>query len=145
MKKPNVKQIVGSSIAVALIVVIGIVVIACVNNSTSSSNKENAGTKVSLEKTLYWPTGGLGGNLPAPKSQVGEISEDDSNYFTAVVEETSYEDYKDFVNGCMEKGFDYDYDNDDDYFDGEDMSGNKLSITYDESKQQMDIDLRGNN
>ena len=50
-----------------------------------------------------------------------------------------------FVNGCMEKGFDYDYDNDDDYFDGEDMSGNKLSITYDESKQQMDIDLRGNN
>ena len=45
----------------------------------------------------------------------------------------------------MEKGFDYDYDNDDDYFDGEDMSGNKLSITYDESKQQMDIDLRGNN
>lgn len=145
MKKPNVKQIVGSSIAIALIVVIGIVVIACVNNSTSSSNKENAGTTVSQEKTLYWPTGGLGGKLPAPKSQVGEISEDDSNYFTAVVEETSYADYKDFVNGCMEKGFDYDYDNDDDYFDGEDMSGNKLSITYDESKQQMNIDLRGNN
>ena len=47
MKKPNVKQIVGSSIAIALIVVIGIVVIACVNNSTSSSNKENAGTTVS--------------------------------------------------------------------------------------------------
>ena len=64
---------------------------------------------------LEWPDSGIAKMLPVPKSKTGKIKEDSSGDFSALVGDTSEDDFKAYVKGCKEKGFDIDYSNGDDY------------------------------
>lgn len=79
---------------------------------------------------LEWPDSGLAKMLPVPKSKTGKIKEDSSGDFSALVGDTSEDDFKAYVKGCKEKGFDIDYSNGDDYYNAKCSDGYELEIRY---------------
>ena len=89
---------------------------------------------------LEWPDSGLAKMLPVPKSKTGKIKEDSSGDFIALVGDTSEDDFKAYVKGCKEKGFDIDYSNGDDYYNAKCSDGYELEIRY-KSLKIMEISL----
>ncbi len=79
---------------------------------------------------IEWPDSGLAKMLPVPKSKTGKIKEDSSGDFSALVGDTSEDDFKAYVKGCKEKGFDIDYSNGDDYYNAKCSDGYELEIRY---------------
>lgn len=79
---------------------------------------------------LRWPTSDVGQLTPTPKSTVGKIEWEASYGFSIYVGETSFDEYKDYVNECMDMGFVKDYAYDDDYFYANNEAGYYLSVKY---------------
>lgn len=79
---------------------------------------------------IEWPDSGIAKMLPVPKSKTGKIKEDSSGDFSALVGDTSEDDFKAYVKGCKEKGFDIDYSNGDDYYNAKCSDGYELEIRY---------------
>lgn len=79
---------------------------------------------------LAWPGHGLAALLPAPGKAKGSISTDTSRQFHAYVGDMSKEEFKSYVDACMEKGFTVDYSNDEDCFTADDAVGNSLRLEY---------------
>lgn len=89
---------------------------------------------------LEWPDSGLAKRLPVPKSKTGKIKEDSSGDFSALVGDTSEDDFKAYVKGCKEKGFDIDYSNGDDYYNAKCSDGYEVEIFHN-SLDVMEISL----
>lgn len=79
---------------------------------------------------LAWPKHGLATLLPPPGKAKGSISADTSSQFQAYVGDTSKEEFKSYIDACMEKGFTVDYSKDEDYFTADDTMGNSLRLEY---------------
>lgn len=80
--------------------------------------------------TVAWPTIGLATLLPMPDTNVGTISIDTSVQFNAWIGETSFEDYKTYVNECVENGFDVNYSSSEKAFSADNKEGVSLSLEY---------------
>ena len=79
---------------------------------------------------IEWPKNGLGSNLPKPKSNLGNISFNNSETFIIHVGEMSIDDYNDYVEVCEDKGFTVDYSKDDKYYSAKNKDGYKLTLRY---------------
>lgn len=77
-----------------------------------------------------WPANGLGSMLPATKSNIGDISWDNSETFIVHVGNTTIEEYKEYVKACEAEGFTVDYSRDDEYYSALNADGYKLTLRY---------------
>ncbi len=77
-----------------------------------------------------WPTNGLGAMLSATKSTWGDISCDNSETFIVHVGNMTIDDYNDYVNSCVDKGFTVDHSKDDEYYSAKNADGYQLSLRY---------------
>ena len=80
--------------------------------------------------TLDWPDNGLAKLIPAPKSNVGNIEQDDEKGFKAYVAETSIDEFKTYVKLCAGKGFTIDANDTEKYYSAKNSDGYKLSVEY---------------
>ncbi len=87
---------------------------------------------------LTWPTFGLATLLPVPNSSKGDIYMEGSDEFGAYVGDTSIEDYKKYVDACIEAGFNIDYSKSEKHFSAENENGDSLYVDY-EGFNIMDI------
>lgn len=83
--------------------------------------------------SLTWPTAGVAAMLPTPESKVGSITIDSSKQFVAFVGEMDREKFKAYMDECVAKGFNCEYDKGDDYFNGKNQNGDKLHLEYKET------------
>ena len=80
---------------------------------------------------IDWPTTGPGALVPAPASSVGVIRSDSARSFSALVGETSVEEFAEYCDAVAAAGFTEDYSRDgSSYYRAEDAEGNQVSITY---------------
>ncbi|MGN0612531.1 MAG: DUF6591 domain-containing protein [Porcipelethomonas sp.] len=80
--------------------------------------------------SISWPSLGIAAELPEPESKIGVIDVDASNEFRAEISETSEEEYNNYINKCMEKGFSVDYNKGDKLFEAYNEKGDSLAIRY---------------
>ncbi len=80
--------------------------------------------------TFSWPPAELGDLLPEPASNVGKIKNDSSDYFKAYVGDSTLDDFNDYIDACIDAGFDVDYFRSDTHFDAKNEAGDSLSIIY---------------
>lgn len=81
-------------------------------------------------EAITWPTGTAGKKMPVPKSLVGNFSYEYDDSFSVYIGNTSKAEYAEYVNACMEKGFNIDYDKDSDYYYADDKEGWSISVCY---------------
>lgn len=81
-------------------------------------------------QAIKFPTKGVGSLIPIPKSNMGEIEFDGSDYFSAYIGNTNKSDYSAYVDDCLECGFDVDYARKSESYYGDDKYGNTLFVYY---------------
>ena len=67
-------------------------------------------------ESLYWPTQGIAKELPAPDSEVGVIQSMTTTSFEVYVGEMGQEKFLQYINACMEAGFEGRYEQNSDKF-----------------------------
>lgn len=117
----------------------------CGGAKTADDVKENIET--ASDETEYteieWPTMGLAQLLPVPKSNMGYIRFDNDSNVSIDIANFTIDDYSEYVNECIEKGFMENYSKSDtNYF--ADGNGCHISITYDADKQVMTAYIKQN-
>lgn len=80
---------------------------------------------------IDWPTTGPGSLVPAPASTVGVIRSDSARSFSALVGETTVEEFAEYCDAVAAAGFAEDYSRDgSSYYRAENATGDQVSITY---------------
>lgn len=79
---------------------------------------------------LKWPDSEIVKLIPQPKSTVGEIEANDDSSFAAYVGETTIDDFNEYVNLCLDKGFTVDKYRDDKSYSAKNSDGFKLTVNY---------------
>ncbi len=83
----------------------------------------------------------LGEQLPAPKSNVGEIISNADDHLNMYVYKTSSGDYKDYIKACEDDGYVIESDKRESGYDAYNSAGYKLSLGYDDNKEKLSIIL----
>lgn len=81
-------------------------------------------------KKISWPSSEVAKVIPQPDSTMGRIEIDKSNHLLVHIGNTSLDEYSKYVNKCIEKGFNKDYQKNEKIFNGENSDGYELSIYY---------------
>ena len=92
-------------------------------------------------ENINWPSSGIGSTLPEPDSMKGEIVDEAEDYFEVYVANTSFDDYKAYLESVMAAGYNkeyekYDFSFDAYYKDSEDVDvyvkyyGNQIMYLY---------------
>lgn len=81
-------------------------------------------------KEIEWPTTGLGAILPVPKSNLGDISWNNSTTFIVHLGNTTIDDFNEYVKSCEAIGFTNDYSKGDESFTAYNEQGYKLHLMY---------------
>ena len=79
---------------------------------------------------IVWPSSGMGSLIPPTKSLTGQITDDSSDSFSALIGNMSREEMLDYSRECEAAGFNIDYDRDDDSYSAFNSDGIKLYIVY---------------
>ena len=79
---------------------------------------------------LVWPTIGPATLIPQPNSSKGSIEINSHIQLFVYVGETSHDDYIDYVEQCIEMGFNVDYNRGDNVFDADNEIGDSLRVEY---------------
>lgn len=91
-------------------------------------------------KTFVWPEDGITQMLPEPKVKKGTLSvHEDSMH--AYVYRMSAEDYKEYLDACIEKGFNKEAENGGNDYHAFNEEGYELDLFYEERYKRMSIDL----
>ncbi len=77
-----------------------------------------------------WPANGPGSILPATKSNIGNITWDNSETFIVHIGNTPIEEYREYVKACEAAGFIVDYSKDDEYYSALNADGYELTLRY---------------
>lgn len=148
MKNP-VKKILCTVMALLVVGTSGVVFTGCGsdNSKDSSSSKEKTTTEA-IKATnsegeeyeeIEWPSDGIASRLPEPKSKIGEIASDSSDYLQITLAGVAKSDFTQYMKDCKTNGFTVDYDHYDDNYSAKDASGYELSLDYDKVNQTMEI------
>ena len=81
-------------------------------------------------KKIEWPTNGLGSVVPTPKSNLGDISWNNSNSFIVHLGNMTIADYNEYVKKCENQGFINDYSKSDKSYSATNSNGYKLHLMY---------------
>ena len=79
---------------------------------------------------LVWPTIGPATLIPQPDSSKGSFEINSHIQLFVYVGETSHDDYIDYVEQCIEMGFNVDYNRGDNVFDADNEIGDSLRVEY---------------
>ncbi len=79
---------------------------------------------------LNWPKSEVASLVPIPKSATGKVSRDSSDGCYIYVAETPIEAFNNYIDLCVEAGFDVDYERGDKYYKADDKNGNYIYIRY---------------
>lgn len=90
--------------------------------------------------TFTWPTSAAGNMIPTPKSTTGKFSHEYDDNFFIYVDDTSRDDYNEYVTACSNAGFTVDYNKGDDYYYADNAEGWHISLRY-EGNNIMSIDI----
>ena len=88
-----------------------------------------------------WNNMALAEIIPEPESNLGSHLMNSEDYLSVDVHEVSKEAYKEYVNGCREKGFTVDMSETDGYYSASNADGYELMLYYFDDEQYMSIDL----
>lgn len=77
---------------------------------------------------IRWPDSDIVKQLPKPESLIGNISYEKSEYFSVYIANTTSEQYADYVDKCMDKGFTIDYSKNDKVFHAYNKNGYYLWV-----------------
>lgn len=82
-------------------------------------------------ETIRWPDTKLVNQIPVPKTDLGKIDNESGSSFTVYIGNTTPEEYADYVDACVEKGFTEGlYTRDKAHFHGENSNGSTISVDY---------------
>lgn len=79
---------------------------------------------------FVWPEKGLAMLIPNPKSTYGKIVMDNPYKTEIIVGNISYDEYKNYVKECENKGFVFDVDKDLNEFDAKNNNAYELEVDY---------------
>lgn len=82
------------------------------------------------QNTLNWDTIKLMSKLPEPPSSIGEVSSESEDYFAVYVLDVSKSAYEQYVNDCMDKGFDRKYTRYDESYSASNFWGYEIQLEY---------------
>lgn len=122
---------------ILLIIFIVILMIA----SKGEKQKETSAAKEEEMGTLNWPKSEIAALLPVPKSSVGEVFSESSDWCFIYVGKMSQDDFNAYIDECAEKGFVVDYERGDKFYYADDENGNHISLTYD-GDNVMTVEIR---
>lgn len=88
-----------------------------------------------------WSDMELGELLPVPKSNVGKVSSNSNNYLRMYVYKTSYDDYKEYIKACEEKGYAVESDKGESSYYAYNSEGYRLGLSYDRKDEELSISL----
>lgn len=80
--------------------------------------------------TYNWPSIGLATLVSQPTSEKGTIKNDSETTFSIYVGDISAEKYNDYINDCIELGFDQDYSKSDNIYTAYNNDGVHINIEY---------------
>lgn len=84
-----------------------------------------------LEMSEYdWPESKIVESLPKPNSSIGYISINEDDTFSIYVGRTSVDEFNEYVDECLNEGYDADYSRYDKSFYAENDNGDRLHIEY---------------
>lgn len=81
-------------------------------------------------KEIEWPIHGLGAILPKPKSNLGDISWNNSETFIVTIGNMNIDDYNEYVRICENNGFINDYSKSQKSYSATNSKGYKLHLMY---------------
>lgn len=90
---------------------------------------------------IMWANIRLGDHLPQPMSDIGELYLNTYSFLDLKLENITPDEYYEYVNSCEETGFSFDVNQSTYYFEAFDETGYKLSLSYDEYSDVMNISL----
>lgn len=79
---------------------------------------------------IFWENIDIINQLPTPISNIGEIIYENDSSFSAYVLNINKQDYNNYVNACIECGFNIQYSKNEDSFYGDNESGYTLTLKY---------------
>ena len=79
---------------------------------------------------ITWPSSDIAMSIPLPESTKGKIQEDASDYFSVYIGNMSKEAFAQYVDSCIESGFDVDYSRYDTSFYAKNQEGISLTVRY---------------
>ena len=88
-----------------------------------------------------WPETDLSKLIPQPKSNFGNINFEHDDSISIDIGKTSESDYAEYVQTCIDSGFNVDYKKSDKFYNADDSYGNHLSLSY-KGNQIMNINLQ---
>lgn len=77
---------------------------------------------------ISWPTSGLVKSIPVPVSSMGHIFSENTEHFSLYVDNITTEQYNEYVDQCMKKGFTVDYSRSEKYFKAYNKKGYYLVV-----------------
>lgn len=84
--------------------------------------------------TLEWSTSELAQMLPVPENVRGYIDADKEEKYEVILMDVSPEDFNEYVDGCIEKGFTLNAENYSTYYRAENENGYVVSVQYGDRK-----------
>ena len=133
-KPPKGKKKWPIVLAVFVILIILARISSCASGCDSSSPSKTVGT-------FTWPSSGLATELPKPKTNKGEISNNSDTYFYATLQEITHSDYDDYIQSCKDAGYTDFSGEGTDYFKAKAPSGAGLSLSFDGEDKTLEITL----
>ena len=112
------------------------------NNSNPTNVIDEVYNMSDVAKKFNWTDFELSGLLPQPKSNIGNININSESELNIDVTETSKKEYDAYVNACYEKGFNIECKKKDNSFEAFNENGYKLSLNFDESNNELLINLK---
>ena len=123
------------------VLVIPFTLLSNAKTDSHSSSDFSYTTEPETYDTYIWPDGELAKKLPEPESKIGKVVHDSYSSLYVKVSETTLEQYNSYISKCREEGFNVNYDKTDFYYYAENSEGYTLSVSFDDEKGLMSIDL----
>lgn len=79
---------------------------------------------------LTWPTSGIGSKLPVPSSTYGKVSSDSTSTYRVLIGKMSKDEFNKYIQSCQDKGFNVDYNKQEETYSAKDKDGYRLNLQY---------------
>lgn len=154
MKNPK-KSLLCTVLAMLMIASCSSVMSGCTSNSDTNSQPSEvskvesrsgktsqSATEESTDIDYYWTQSELlKDKIPKPDCETIDVQFDTERNFTFTVNDISEEQFRSYINECMELGYKVDYSRDDTYYSALDSEGYSVIVYYYEDERSMDCDF----
>lgn len=120
--------------AMLLVLIMLLSCTACGGNESENASQGNVGN-------IRWPNTELVSRLPMPETLNGEVQWESAEEYCVDLTDVTQEQFDDYIDACMDKGFVVDYYRDSSEFWAYDKNGYDLSVDYDNDTKIMSISI----